>query len=181
MFKELRVNMKDLIQNINLDLSNHIEKCANEYIDALCTEDIPVPDEWKAVAAEIATDISKYEFPEDAEEQFHPFFEFKNDTISSIGFDKIIVCPYFGSEMHNDSLISNYIFIPYTGADFMIDMYNCEYTTYEDIYENVIQELFNFRRDAQWVVEGTYEENMKEMSELKHEMNKMFADLKNYN
>jgi hypothetical protein len=52
---------------------------------------------------------------------------------------------------------------PYTSLCF--DIYDCESLDREQLYGFIIQELFNFQRDIEWLDEGAdvYEAKMEEM------------------
>ena len=51
----------------------------------------------------------------------------------------------------------------------MIDVYDCIDKEPKEIYEDVMQELYNFFRDASWVMEGVdvYNNKIHEMKEFK--------------
>ena len=51
----------------------------------------------------------------------------------------------------------------------MLDVYDCVDKDSNEIYEDVMQELYNFFRDASWVMEGVdvYNEKINEMKEFR--------------
>ena len=51
----------------------------------------------------------------------------------------------------------------------MIDVYDCVDKDSNEIYKDVMQELYNFFRDASWVMEGVevYNEKINEMKEFR--------------
>ena len=52
-------------------------------------------------------------------------------------------------------------------ASLFIDIYDCKFLGHEELYGLIIQELFNFKRDIEWVEEGIYDEKLKEMEHLR--------------
>lgn len=152
--------MKELIETLNLDLSNISEKGYKDfYINEYYTD---IPQEWDLLAKDLCDKIAKENFELYNLDSTHTFIDANDELVKPFGLDKITVCPYKGFEMI-PWLNSNYIFIPYEKKCLTIDIYDCLHLTYEEIYDFIIQELYNFKRDATWVKNGVYEEKMKLM------------------
>ena len=154
--------MKELIDAVKLDLSNLSEKgWENYYID----EDYnSIPIEYDAIAKDLCNKIVKENFQEYKSDSTHAFIKADKELVKSLGFDDITVCPYKGIE-NVTWLNSNYIYMPYEKKFLTIDIYDCQNLTYEEIYDYIIQELFNFKRDAGWVKDEIYEQEMEKMKE----------------
>ena len=88
-----------------------------------------------------------------------------------LGFDNITVCAYKGI-VHEPWLESNYMAQVFAAENeepdtsLFIDIYDCEFLEREDLYGLIIQELFNFQRDIEWVEEGVYDDKLEEMKNL---------------
>ena len=111
------------------------------------------------------TDFSKYE-----RSGFHTFVKCTKSLAKKLGFNDVNVCAY-KSRAHSQWLNSNFIALshigengkPYTSLCF--DIYDCESLDREQLYRFIIQELFNFQHDIEWLDEGAdvYETKMGEM------------------
>ena len=137
-----KMDYKKIVESIGNSLSNLHEKSANEYIDTLCDNEESFPIEFQQIcenAAEIA---------------------------NNIGLDKITIVAY--PEYEFSIKESNFIY-SYKGNDLMIDVYDCVDKDSNEIYKDVMQELYNFFRDASWVMEGVdvYNEKINEMKEFR--------------
>lgn len=166
--------MKTLKELINTTLvsggalNNLSEKdYLNFYVDAPVAEE-EVPELWKDVANELAGKIVKIDFDKHDNPNYHPFVACKKSLAREIGFDGITVYAYKGN-IHEPWLESNFlaqVFPDENGnpaASLFIDIYDCKFLGYEELYGLIIQELFNFKRDIEWVEEGIYDEKLKEM------------------
>ena len=108
--------------------------------------------------------MKNYEFKEGHNE--HPFLELNEELTNNIGLDKITIVAYPEYEFNIKE--SNFIY-SYKGNDLMIDVYDCVDKDSNEIYKDVMQELYNFFRDASWVMEGVevYNEKINEMKEFR--------------
>ena len=152
--------MKELVKSLDLDLSNMSEKGYKDFYINEFFSDIPI--EFDNVAKNLCDKIAKENFQEYKTDNTHAFIHADKELSEELGFDEITICPYKGFETI-PWLNSNYIYMPYSGKNLTIDIYDCQHLTYEEIYDYIIQELFNFRRDATWVNRGIYEAKMEQM------------------
>ena len=108
--------------------------------------------------------MKNYEFKEGHNE--HPFLELNEELANNIGLDKITIGAY--PEYEFSMKESNFIY-SYKGNDLMIDVYDCVDKDSKEIYKDVMQELYNFFRDASWVMDGVevYNEKINEMKEFR--------------
>ena len=159
--------MKNLL---NIDyLSNLSEKSNGEYINY---HEANVPELWNKIADDLMKKIKNITFKEDDHDFVHYFIDGNKSLANELGFDKIIVCPYKGQEVtYKDS---NYIYDNYNDKTLTIDIYDVGYLKFNITRDRIIQELFNFKRDAEWLNDSVevYERKMEEMKKSK----KLFED-----
>lgn len=158
-------------------IDNMHEKTINEYIDVDYydfwpvddedTEYIPLPKNIEDIANYVAKLVDEYEYPENASKTYHAFMNLPKELAESIGLDDIIVCNYRGYELGKK--LSNYMYMGFNNS-LTIDLYNCDdiLTEPEDFFELAITELYNFKRDIKYVIDGVYEKKMLEMKEIKN-------------
>ena len=163
--------MKDYLPYITDSLSNMHEKISKEYIDALVPYDDIVPTTWKCVAEKLARKVSEYEFPSDAEDSFHPFIDLDDESVKELGLDNVIVCAYKGYEFPWLNIASNFMYMCDNKKGLIIDIYNTVNLSEQDIYNYIVQEFYNFCRDASWIKDGVdiYEANMEKMKNIINE------------
>lgn len=158
------MNYKKMVESIGDSLSNLHEKTMDEYIDALWEDDNSFPIEFQRICENAAEVVKDYEFKEGHSE--HPFLELNEELANSIGLDKITIVAY--PEYEFDIKESNFMYYNERN-ELMIDVYDCADKEPKTIYEDVMQELCNFFRDASWVMEGVdvYNQKINEMKEFK--------------
>ena len=110
-------------------------------------------------------DFSKYVSP-----SYHTFVYCTKLLAKKLGFNDVYVCAY-KSHVHSQWLDSNFMAQshigennkPYTSLCF--DIYDCESLDRQKLFGFIIQELSNFKRDIEWLDEGTdvYEAKLEEM------------------
>ena len=74
-------------------------------------------------------------------------------------------------------MVSNYIWRKFDDGDdsLIIDLYDMENNKNKIYIKNlIIKELYNFKRDIQWVLNGEYAEKMEEME---NKFNSLIEDL----
>lgn len=157
------MNYKKIVESIGNDLSNLHEKTMDEYIDALWEDENSFPIEFQRICESAAEVVKEYEFKEDHSD--HPFLKLNEELANIIGLDKITIVAY--PEYEIDVKESNFIYFN-DGNELMIDVYDCVDKEPKTIYEDVMQELYNFFRDASWVMEGVdvYNDKINEMKEV---------------
>lgn len=163
--------MKQLIQNlknITNGLNNLSEKDALEYED-VDVDGMPASErvqELEEIAEELAALVSDNKFDDDDDDAYHPFLSCAEELAAKVGLDDITVCPYKG-QIHNLWLDSNFMwFLQDDGHNSLtIDVYNTQDMPKDEVREFILTELYNFKRDAEWVVDGIYEEEMKKFTE----------------
>ena len=189
--------MKNLIDNIKSNLSNMSEKTTEEYVD-YDVFDIIDNHSMNKYWDKLGIDIMNYyidnhkQYLTDEESRYSGKFHYTADENLSkcIGSDNIIVNYYFGYDRSYKS--SNYIFYPLKDKNgiivskiFYIDIYGCYLSLDEEIYGAVIQELYNFKRDAEWInisinkYHLEMEKMRKEMMTYKEKKQKFFDELNN--
>ena len=165
------MNYNKIVESIGNDLSNLKEKTTDEYIDALWEIDAlsedenSFPIEFQRICESAAETVKNYEFKE--EHNIHPFLELNKELANNIGLDKIIIVAYLRYKYEDNNFDSSFLYINH-GNELMIDVYDCADKEPKTIYEDVMQELYNFFRDASWVMEGVdvYNEKINEMKEF---------------
>ena len=147
----------------NFFLNNLDEKSQDLwYIDAKWKMK-DVPKIFDDIANDLTDSVLKYEFREDDPDTLHPFIECSEDLASAIGFESITICPYKGPTIV-PYLQSNYMVMETGGSkNITIDIYNTIALSKDRIYKLIITELFNLKRELEWINEGTYEDNMLKM------------------
>ena len=158
-------------------IDNMHKKTINEYIDVDYydfwpvddedTEYVPLPKNIEDIANYVAKLVDEYEYPENASKTYHAFMNLPKELAESIGLDDIIVCNYRGYELGKK--LSNYMYMGFNNS-LTIDLYNCDdiLAEPEDFFELAITELYNFKRDIKYVIDGVYEKKMLEMKEIKN-------------
>ena len=161
------MNYKKIVESIGTNLSNLLEKSQNEYIDNLW-ENKEIPDEFQRIAERGAEKVKEYKFSDDAiKSNGHPFIGIDKKLAEAIGLDDITIVAYPRYKYEDNNFDSNFLYINH-GNELMIDVYECIDKEPRDIYEDIMQELFNFFRDASWVMESVdvYNNKIHEMKEL---------------
>lgn len=165
-------SLKEVIKTTLVEyeaLNNLSEKDCQEYCDKAYDE-AEVPELWRDVANYLADKVKKIDFTKYERPGFHTDVYSTKSLAKKLGFNDVYVCAY-KSHAHSQWLNSNFIALgfidengkPYTSLCF--DIYDCESLDKEDLAEFIIQELFNFQRDIEWLDEGAdvYEAKMEEM------------------
>jgi hypothetical protein len=164
-------SLKELIKTTLVEyeaLNNLSEKDCQEYRDKAYDE-VEVPELWRDVANSLADKVMRIDFSKYERSGFHTFVKCKS-LARKLGFDSVAVCAY-KCHTHSQWLDSNFMAQshmgennePYTSLYF--DIYDCESLDKEKLYGFIIQELFNFQRDIEWLDEGAdvYDAKMEEM------------------
>lgn len=159
------MNYKKIVESIGDSLSNLHEKTFEEYVDALWEDENSFPIEFQRICESAAEVVKEYEFQEG--HNVHPFLELNEELANSIGLDKITIVAY--PEYEFTIKESNFMY-DNERNELMIDVYDCVDKEPKEIYEDVMQELYNFFRDASWVMEGVdvYNEKINEMKEMRN-------------
>lgn len=161
--------MKQLIENLkNLTdgLGNLNEKDGMKYEDVIVEElsESERVKEFEDIAGELAEMVSAHKFDDDDDDGTHPFLSCPKELVRTIGIDEIMVCPYKG-QIHNPWLDSNFMWHKHDDgySCLTIDVYCTHHAPKDFVCEDILQELYNFKRDAEWAVDGVYEEEMRKM------------------
>lgn len=167
------MNYKKIVESIGADLSNLLEKSQNEYINNLW-ENKEIPDEFQRIAEQGAEKVKEYKFSDDViKSNGHPFIGIDKKFAEAIGLDDVTIVAYPRYKYEDNNFDSNFLYLYINhGNELMIDVYECIDKEPRDIYEDIMQELFNFFRDANWVIEGVdvYENHLNEMKFLCEEL-----------
>lgn len=158
--KELIEKLKEITNGIN----NLSEKCEGFYEDALYTEE-PKIEIFEKIAEDLSVKFSKYNFKEEDESYAHPFISCEDDLCKELGLKSINLCPYKGM-MHSYFLDSNFMWSCFKEEDtdsLFIDVYDTFFMSEKDMKEYILQELYNFKRDCEWAINGTYDEEINKM------------------
>lgn len=157
--KKLISQLKDVTDY----LSNFDEKCNMEYID-VSFQGKKMPKTFESVADDLAQKVVDYDYP--SKVGFHPFLECDEKLSKKLGLDRITICSYVGT-IHRPWLKSNFMWIKNEERDnLIIDIYYIDTNKDIDYIKGlIVQELFNFKRDAKWVADGVYDERMTEMKD----------------
>ena len=157
------MNYKKIVESIGNSLSNLHEKTAEEYVDALWEDENSFPIEFQRICESAAEVVKEYEFQEG--HNVHPFLKLNEALANSIGLDNVTIVAY--PEYEFTIKESNFMY-DNERNELMIDVYDCADKEPKEIYEDVMQELYNFFRDASWVMEGVdvYNEKIDEMKEF---------------
>ena len=151
-------------------LSNLHEKLGVEYIDTGL--EIPdyydqMPEDVKAIVDSLTKKAMETKFLESDNDTRHAFINCDSELSRKIGIDNLMLCPYKGYEL--GPIESNYItYKTDEKVTFTIDVYDVHYAENKEEYVRILiaQELINFARDCQWLVEGSYEKNMSLMRQI---------------
>lgn len=159
------MNYKKIVESIGNDLSNLLEKSQNEYIDNLW-ENKEITYEFHRIAERGAEVVKDYEFQEG--HNVHPFLKLNEELAKAIGLDDVTIVAYPRYKYEDNNFDSSFLYINH-GNELMIDVYECVDKEPKEIYEDIMQELYNFFRDASWVMEGVdvYNEKINEMKEMR--------------
>jgi len=157
--KELNSQLKDYTDY----LSNLDEKDNIEYVDESFEKE-KVTKLFESIAEDLAKKALDFEYSPKVGS--HPFLKCDEELSKELGFGAITICPYVGT-IHNMWLKSNFMWLKCDERDnLIIDIYYIDTNKDIDYIKGlVIQELFNFKRDAKWVVDGVYDEKMTEMKD----------------
>ena len=143
----------------NSTLDNLNEKLRGEYCDEKSKRKNKV---YELIAEDLAVQAESCNFDANDDDGLHSFIRTGKEIARKIGLDEIILCNYKGY-MYSDysDIKSNYIL----NSDKLlyIDVYGCYGMDIEILKGRILQELRNLKRDVSWVVNDTYEENMKIM------------------
>ena len=159
------MNYKKIVESIGNDLSNLLEKSQNEYVDALWEDENSFPIEFQRIAERGAEIVKDYEFKEG--HNVRPFLKLNEELAKNIGLDNVTIVAYPRYKYEDNNFDSSFLYINH-GNELMIDVYECIDKEPKEIHEDVMQELYNFFRDASWVMEGVdvYNEKINEMKEF---------------
>lgn len=149
--------MKELIEKIDMSISNMNDK--NDLASYFDDRYTSITDEMHKVAKDGAEKSMGIHFKEDEEGGAHISIRIDKNLSKDLGFDSIIVYNYKG---HEDFgwIDSNYMFMVNENTKtLMIDIYDCEFMTYGEVYEKILQELANFKRDGKEFLEDKAKEN----------------------
>lgn len=164
--------MKEIIEKLKEKtayLSNLSEKdYENSYLDFLYEDEPVLNSDFDAIAKYFAKEVKMVDYSDEFDDGYHPFLSAPEDLVKRTGCDSFIVCPYKGI-IHSEWLDSNYMWqnMMEGGTVFFIDLYDCQYLSEHEIYESILRELYNFQRDASWVLNDIYETKMEEMKARK--------------
>ena len=154
-------------------ISNLEEYCEGYYI-GVSIKNIKIDEVIKQIADDLTEKIVNYKYSDVVGE--HPFLECDKSLCEKIGFDNITVCPYVGN-IYGGWMVSNYIWRKFDDGEdsLIIDLYDMENNKNKIYIKNlIIKELYNFKRDIQWVLNGEYVEKMEEME---NKFNSLIEDL----
>lgn len=151
------------LKNYTDYLSNLDEKDNLEYADELFQNN-EVTKLFESIAEDLAKKALDFEYSPKVGS--HSFLKCDEELSKELGFGVITICPYVGT-IHNMWLKSNFMWLKRDEQDnLIIDIYYIDTNKDVDYIKGlVIQELFNFKRDAKWVVDGVYDEKMTEMKD----------------
>lgn len=163
---------------------NMHEKTMGEYIDVDYfdfwpiddddTDYVPLPKNVEYIADNIAKLVDEYVYSENDTDNYHAFLHVSKELAESIGLNDIIICNYKGYELGKK--LSNYMYMGFNNS-LTIDLYNCndEFFEWEDFFELAVTELYNFKRDMKYIIDGIYEEKLNEMKEIKNSIGEIGA------
>ena len=167
-------SLKELIKTTLVEyeaLNNLSEKDCQEYRDKVYDE-AEVPELWRDVANYLADKVMRIDFSKYECSGYHTFVKCTKSLAKKLGFNDVNVCAY-KSHAHSQWLDSNFMALSHIGENgkpctsLCFDIYDCESLDREQLYGFIIQELFNFQRDIEWLDEGedVYEAKMEEMKQ----------------
>lgn len=144
-------------------LNNMTERKDLFYLDNKPADDEKTDELLEKIATYLSEEASKFEFNEDDDPYSHYSVYCSQDIDKSLGVTGIVVCPY--SKNPYPLVDSNYIWTRHAVyASFFIDIYGVAGANRNDyIRSKVLLELRNFARDAKWVIDGVYDEEMAKM------------------
>ena len=158
MFKDIAERMAE--KEKGQYLNNINEKRDLSYINSTIPEKKHLDEAIKEVAEYYMGEWEKYNFTPEDEDGTHFFIDLPDEWNNKIGNTRIYICPY-KEFIYGPWLDSNYMWTANeTHAALFIDIYGCEKCDKEYIFNAVTQELYNFTRDAEWVLDGIYESKM---------------------
>ncbi len=166
--------MKNIIESLEKD-NTYLENLSNKLDDFSFYKDVDfsmrnIPKEWTNIADKFISIIKDGLFTPEDNDELHYFIPL-DDCGKSIGFKHFTVCPYKGYET-TDNIVSNFMFDCFDGAHLTVDIYNVYNISEEEIKKAIIQELFNFKRDAEFSILG----NSDELSHLIDDFDLDFLD-----
>lgn len=167
-------SLKELIKTTLVEyeaLNNLSEKDCQEYRDKAYDE-AEVPELWMNIANHLADKVKKIDFSKYERPGYHTFIYCTKSLAKKLGFNDVYVCAY-KSHAHSQWLNSNFMALSLIGENgkpstsLCFDIYDCDSLDREDLAGPIIQELFNFQRDIEWLDEGpdVYEAKMEEMKQ----------------
>ena len=138
-------NFKEIVDNLNQSISNY-----NEKNDSALYDDIrytSIDEHMHKVAKYGAEKCMEIKFTDDMSANSHPLVRVDEDIANEIGIPRILIYNYKGYEF--GYIESNYMFMANDEIkSLMIDLYDCENSSYGKIYSLILQELANFVRDG---------------------------------
>ena len=162
MFKDIAEKMQE--KEKGKYLNNMSEKKDLSYTDNTIPSEDPDQD-IKEIADYYEKEWENHRFSSDDDPGLHFFLDLPDEIQNKLGDTRICICPYKGFP-HEPWLDSNYMWYENdTYTTLYIDIYGCEDRDKKYIHDAVIRELYNFTRDAEWVLDGVYESKMLEMKE----------------
>ena len=162
------IDFKDILNRLPAyGLNNLSKKTLWVYDDAVITPDNePFPEEVEAVIDDLYTKTLKVRFNDEDANDTHCFLECNPELTKRLGFDMVCVCVY--KAFDNEPIDSNFMFYKNRVSNhkaLFIDIYDVANPRFHktDNRRKIEQEFMNFIRDAQWVIDGVYEEELENM------------------
>ena len=138
-------SFKEIVDILNQSISNYNEKNDSPLYDDIRYTSID--EHMHKVAKYGAEKCMEIAFTDDMSVNSHPLVRVDEDIANEIGIPRILIYNYKGYEF--GYIESNYMFmINDDTKSLMIDLYNCENSSYGKIYSLILQELANFVRDG---------------------------------
>lgn len=139
-------NFKEIVDNLKESISNY-----NDKNDSVLYSDIrymSIDEHMHKVAKYGAEKCMEIKFTDDMSDSSHPLVRVDEDIAKEIGIPSILIYNYKGYEEFG-FIESNYMFMVNNDIkSLMIDLYDCENSSYGKIYSLILQELANFVRDG---------------------------------
>lgn len=145
-------------------LNNLTERREYSYRDNNFLEE-DIDKDIEEIAKSFVDEFKNLKFGKEEESGSHFFLYYPEERLTKFGNLRIGVCPYKG-DYYGPLVDSNYLWSRHEDhAMLFVDIYDTEAKGAAFVYLRIVQEIYNFMRDAQWVVDGVYEEEMQKMEE----------------
>ena len=161
--------MEAVLDKVTTSFNNLNEKVVLGFYKDVDYDKTNIPEEFDRIAKYYVSNLSniKSNFHDYDSDLMHVFIYYNdicyNDKLSE-GV-AVTLCAYKGHEFEDSTAISNHMFVYYNEyRELILDVYDISHITEEEFYDCIIQELFNAYRDGQWIIDGTYEDNIEQMS-----------------